>query len=133
MPGGTILHGPTTLGLDRMIPREPAGSTTGRKRPYEHSPSPALATPPPHGLGMQMHMPMPPPVANGLQLQVSTPGTGTPGAEGQPPINHAIDFVNRIKQRYTDEPEVYRRFLDVLHRYQKGGEGSVNTVCLTFR
>ena len=39
------------------------------------------------------------------------------------PITHAIDFVNRIKTRYADEPEVYRRFLDVLQGYQKDGKG----------
>jgi paired amphipathic helix protein Sin3a len=46
-----------------------------------------------------------------------------PQFQAQPPINQAIEFVNRIKTRYADDPEVYKRFLDILQGYQKDGTG----------
>jgi paired amphipathic helix protein Sin3a len=49
----------------------------------------------------------------------NNPAATTMIPTGAPPINQAIDFVNRIKLRYSDEPEVYRKFLDVLQGYQR--------------
>jgi paired amphipathic helix protein Sin3a len=42
--------------------------------------------------------------------------------EKQPPgeeFNHAILYLNKIKARYSDEPNVYKQFLDILQTYQK--------------
>lgn len=42
--------------------------------------------------------------------------------EKQPPgeeFNHAILYLNKIKARYADEPNVYKQFLDILQTYQK--------------
>ena len=42
--------------------------------------------------------------------------------EKQPPgeeFNHAILYLNKIKARYSDEPNVYKQFLDILQNYQK--------------
>lgn len=38
-----------------------------------------------------------------------------------PPMDKAMDYVNRIKTRYIDEPEVYRTFLDILQDSQVNG------------
>lgn len=40
---------------------------------------------------------------------------------GQQPVefNHAITYVNKIKNRFHDQPDKYKRFLEILHRYQK--------------
>ncbi|XP_004647438.1 paired amphipathic helix protein Sin3b [Octodon degus] len=34
-------------------------------------------------------------------------------------FNNAISYVNKIKTRFLDHPEVYRSFLEILHTYQK--------------
>ncbi|KAF8910078.1 hypothetical protein CPB84DRAFT_1673093 [Gymnopilus junonius] len=41
--------------------------------------------------------------------------------EKQPPgeFNHAIQYLNKIKARYGDDPNTYKQFLDILQTYQK--------------
>lgn len=34
-------------------------------------------------------------------------------------FNHAINYVNKIKNRFQGQPEVYKQFLEILHAYQK--------------
>ncbi|XP_055637033.1 paired amphipathic helix protein Sin3a isoform X2 [Toxorhynchites rutilus septentrionalis] len=34
-------------------------------------------------------------------------------------FNHAITYVNKIKNRFHSQPEKYKRFLEILHTYQK--------------
>jgi paired amphipathic helix protein Sin3a len=34
-------------------------------------------------------------------------------------FNHAINYVNKIKNRFASQPEVYRLFLEILQTYQK--------------
>ena len=34
-------------------------------------------------------------------------------------FNHAINYVNKIKNRFTDDPETYKTFLEILQTYQK--------------
>lgn len=34
-------------------------------------------------------------------------------------FNHAISYVNKIKIRFQNQPEKYKRFLEILHAYQK--------------
>ncbi|KAG0174311.1 Transcriptional regulatory protein sin3 [Apophysomyces sp. BC1015] len=45
------------------------------------------------------------------------------GASGnrRPPVefNHAINYVNKIKNRFADDPETYKQFLEILQTYQK--------------
>jgi histone deacetylase complex regulatory component SIN3 len=33
--------------------------------------------------------------------------------------SHAISYVNKIKNRFIREPDVYKTFLDILQTYQK--------------
>ncbi|XP_059614340.1 paired amphipathic helix protein Sin3b isoform X2 [Phlebotomus argentipes] len=47
---------------------------------------------------------------------------GGQAAQGQnQPVefNHAISYVNKIKNRFQNQPEKYKRFLEILHQYQK--------------
>ena len=47
-----------------------------------------------------------------------TPGGNQPG--NQPvEFNHAINYVNKIKNRFQGQPDVYKQFLEILHTYQK--------------
>ena len=41
--------------------------------------------------------------------------------EKQPPgeFNHAIQYLNKIKARYAEDPNTYKQFLDILQTYQK--------------
>lgn len=42
------------------------------------------------------------------------------GNQNQPvEFNHAISYVNKIKNRFQSQPEKYKRFLEILHAYQK--------------
>ncbi|KPJ05860.1 Paired amphipathic helix protein Sin3a [Papilio xuthus] len=42
-------------------------------------------------------------------------------AAGQPvEFNHAIEYVNKIKSRFSRQPDKYKRFLEILHAYQRG-------------
>ncbi|XP_064596113.1 paired amphipathic helix protein Sin3b-like isoform X2 [Liolophura sinensis] len=34
-------------------------------------------------------------------------------------FNHAINYVNKIKNRFQGQPEIYKSFLEILHTYQK--------------
>lgn len=34
-------------------------------------------------------------------------------------FNHALNYVNKIKHRFSANPEVYQQFLEILHRYQR--------------
>ena len=34
-------------------------------------------------------------------------------------FDHAINFVNKVKERFLDQPDKYRRFLRILHKYQR--------------
>jgi paired amphipathic helix protein Sin3a len=36
-------------------------------------------------------------------------------------FNHAITFVNKIKQRYNTDTETYKLFLEILQTYQRDG------------
>jgi paired amphipathic helix protein Sin3a len=42
-------------------------------------------------------------------------GAGAPILE----FNHAISFVNKIKNRFNSEPETYKNFLEILQTYQR--------------
>ncbi|KAG1749753.1 uncharacterized protein EDB91DRAFT_1109482 [Suillus paluster] len=34
-------------------------------------------------------------------------------------FNHAIQYLNKIKERYTEDPDTYKQFLEILQTYQK--------------
>jgi len=56
----------------------------------------------------------------GLNLGVGSAGVTNGGGSTQPvEFNHAINYVNKIKNRFVGQPEVYKQFLEILHTYQK--------------
>ncbi|XP_071141100.1 paired amphipathic helix protein Sin3a-like isoform X1 [Mytilus edulis] len=58
------------------------------------------------------------PVVSGNQH--STPVQQQQQQAGQPvEFNHAINYVNKIKNRFHGQPEIYKAFLEILHTYQK--------------
>ncbi|KAL8670693.1 MAG: hypothetical protein Q9168_004781 [Polycauliona sp. 1 TL-2023] len=53
---------------------------------------------------------------------VAAPGASlTPEPEKRGPVefNHAIGYVNKIKNRYSGQPDVYKQFLEILQTYQR--------------
>jgi len=54
------------------------------------------------------------PMTSGLQSGSSGSTTTGPPVE----FNHAIQYVNKIKVCYQNQPEIYKSFLDILHKYQ---------------
>uniref|UniRef100_A0A8C2CDB8 Paired amphipathic helix protein Sin3a n=1 Tax=Cyprinus carpio TaxID=7962 RepID=A0A8C2CDB8_CYPCA len=46
--------------------------------------------------------------------------TAPPLQNNQPvEFNHAISYVNKIKNRFQGQPNIYKSFLEILHKYQK--------------
>lgn len=54
-----------------------------------------------------------------------TPHGGAPpnssASQASQPVefNHAINYVNKIKNRFQGQPDIYKQFLEILHTYQK--------------
>ncbi|KAI9259908.1 hypothetical protein BY458DRAFT_517000 [Sporodiniella umbellata] len=44
----------------------------------------------------------------------------TPKETGPLEINHAITYVHKIKNHFSSQPEIYKKFLEILQTYQKG-------------
>lgn len=55
-------------------------------------------------------------------------------AGARPPMefNHAINYVNKIKNRFVRDPDTYKAFLEILQTYQKEGR-AIQDVGLLFR
>lgn len=51
------------------------------------------------------------------QQQQPPPTSMQPGAEFG--FNHALNYVNKIKHRFSANPEIYQQFLEILHAYQQ--------------
>ncbi|XP_058870015.1 paired amphipathic helix protein Sin3b-like [Acipenser ruthenus] len=53
-------------------------------------------------------------------LPLPQPSTTSPTPDPSPiEFDSAISYVNKIKNRFLDHPEIYRSFLEILHTYQK--------------
>lgn len=110
--------------------------------PPQHTPGPApQPVQSPHHHGMP-HMSQPPSaIYHPLSTAQTSPGmrpqsTQPPASQQQPqqppshqganggrraPVefNHAINYVNKIKNRFSSEPDTYKQFLEILQTYQK--------------
>ncbi|KAA8590289.1 hypothetical protein FQN60_014223, partial [Etheostoma spectabile] len=55
-----------------------------------------------------------------LHPPLSGTTTGPPMQNNQPvEFNHAINYVNKIKNRFQGQPDIYKAFLEILHTYQE--------------
>ncbi|KAF1812209.1 hypothetical protein P152DRAFT_28189 [Eremomyces bilateralis CBS 781.70] len=86
----------------RQLQTTPGTGAFGR--PNVLSPPRAMATP---VAAQQM---------NGLAMQ-----QGGVGSERRGPVefNHAISYVNKIKNRFATQPDIYKQFLEILQTYQR--------------
>jgi paired amphipathic helix protein Sin3a len=55
-----------------------------------------------------------------LTTKMTKQQTNNINSSGQPvEFNHAINYVNKIKNRFHQNPNIYKTFLEILHTYQK--------------
>ncbi|WWC87985.1 uncharacterized protein L201_002887 [Kwoniella dendrophila CBS 6074] len=59
--------------------------------------------------------------SGGLGNNQNTSGQASQGGNRTPIVefNHAISFVNKIKNRFNNDPETYKQFLEILQTYQR--------------
>eukprot|EP00095_Tigriopus_kingsejongensis_P007627 maker-scaffold995_size72343-snap-gene-0.21 protein:Tk07627 transcript:maker-scaffold995_size72343-snap-gene-0.21-mRNA-1 annotation:"paired amphipathic helix protein sin3a" len=78
-----------------------------------HPPHPSLSNSVPTGVLQASHPALHP---NSGLISAQTASV----ASSQPvEFNHAITYVNKIKNRFHGQPDVYKQFLEILHTYQK--------------
>lgn len=88
-----------------------------------HTPTSQQSTPiqypSPRSPPAQPHTPGP------LAHATPTATAATPTMQNNQPVefNHAINYVNKIKNRFQGQPDIYKAFLEILHTYQVGSVG----------
>ncbi|XP_061671234.1 paired amphipathic helix protein Sin3a-like isoform X2 [Syngnathoides biaculeatus] len=106
---------PHTATFTPPIPTQPSGNKVNKAmQSPAHTPTsqpnpsiPSYASP--RSPSVQSHTPV-----------SSTPSGGPPPQNNQPvEFNHAINYVNKIKNRFQGQPDIYKAFLEILHTYQK--------------
>ncbi|KAM0754468.1 hypothetical protein T439DRAFT_345411 [Meredithblackwellia eburnea MCA 4105] len=73
---------------------------------------------------LQQQQPLATPgAASVLSSASAPPPSSSTTSESRPPMefNHAINYVNKIKNRFVRDPETYKAFLEILQTYQKEG------------
>ncbi|XP_029430673.1 paired amphipathic helix protein Sin3a [Rhinatrema bivittatum] len=110
-------------------PSQPSTQSTPAPAQPAPQPTPAKISKP---MQSQAHTPssqqppqMPPYPPRSPPVQPHTPATiahgTTPSLQNNQPVefNHAINYVNKIKNRFQGQPDIYKAFLEILHTYQK--------------
>ncbi|OZJ02279.1 hypothetical protein BZG36_05062 [Bifiguratus adelaidae] len=66
-------------------------------------------------------LPSGPPMASAGLAYSGPPPPAPDQTTRKPPVefNHAINYVNKIKNRYANDPDSYKQFLEILRTYQK--------------
>jgi histone deacetylase complex regulatory component SIN3 len=114
------LHPPPQQQLQLGIKTENSNSNSGfHSGPARHLPSTQSSAmiPMPSAAAQAVAQ-----VRQQMQQQATTgPSSGSVGGGGGQPVefNHAINYVNKIKNRFQGQPDVYKQFLEILHTYQK--------------
>ncbi|KAF3930850.1 hypothetical protein ABW19_dt0202959 [Dactylella cylindrospora] len=67
--------------------------------------------------GLRQQPPPGPGIGQGIQGGPLTPGADV--KRGPVEFNHAISYVNKIKTRFSSQPEIYKNFLEILQTYQR--------------
>jgi paired amphipathic helix protein Sin3a len=122
-----------SVNASNLRPITPQSVTPARIPPpqQQHPPPPFRdMSPPPNAIGAPPYSP------SGLRAPAQTPNdaavsilgnmsgradtfriVGGPGQAGE--FNHAIQYLTRIKLRYSDDQATYKTFLEILQAYQK--------------
>ncbi|NXU44768.1 SIN3A protein, partial [Drymodes brunneopygia] len=111
-------------------PSQPSAQSTPTPAQPAPQPTPAKISKPSqlqaHTPASQQTPPIPPYASpRSPPVQPHTPVTislgTTPSLQNNQPVefNHAINYVNKIKNRFQGQPDIYKAFLEILHTYQK--------------
>lgn len=105
--------------LPQSAPNASAGHA-GRAQPQTAQPAAALSIPPQQPITASG-----PSTPSAVQVLANGTNVASGMTASEPPgvhFNHAITFVNTIKQRYHRDQDVYKRFLEILQTYQRDGQ-----------
>ncbi|KAJ3159591.1 Transcriptional regulatory protein sin3 [Geranomyces michiganensis] len=107
-PYGTSMPG--NLPIPTMPSHGSAGNSAGTPQPYNA----AIASASNIISSMQSH-------GTAAAQPLGGRKGSTDGDTRRAPVefNHAINYVNKIKNRFSSEPETYKQFLEILQTYQK--------------
>lgn len=113
-PAGPLPKPPALVGkgMPQMVPQSQTGN-------LPMSPSNATSGfDSQHAVGPSQHFTNPAP-QDPIHFQQLPP------ADPNPPIefDHAINYVTTIKRRFSSDPDTYKKFLEILHTYQKEQRG----------
>ncbi|KAL7332816.1 hypothetical protein PS15p_201811 [Mucor circinelloides] len=83
-------------------------------------PSGAIPSSQPSHTNRPSSPPPPPPLPPASSSSATPTQTDEHGTRRAPvEFNHAINYVNKIKNRFSNDPETYKQFLEILQTYQK--------------
>jgi paired amphipathic helix protein Sin3a len=129
--GGPPPHHSAAEAAASQAPRQPQAPAPAPGRPQEGSAANvaaqrmaapnAMGSMPPAAAAQQPQQHSPPT----QQQQPPAPAARSPEVHQPAPLefDHAINYVTTIKKRFSSEPETYKRFLEILHTYQKEQRG----------
>ena len=124
---------PAAIGLPNVLPpvgfHDPNGTPVPAPVAFPVPVPAIMALPNPFPPSSTPRLPVPA-VVNGVSHSISAPFTSPREPAGQDfqPTEQAIEYVNRIKKRYADDPASYQHFLELLERFNKTPE-DVSTRC----
>ncbi|KAF9015729.1 hypothetical protein BDQ17DRAFT_1341548 [Cyathus striatus] len=120
-PNDTIITVTTPLGTTTHNTNNPNGlPRTGRDMiGLTPQPNPPLMYP--AGAPILPNLPGAPLSHRRCRVLLGNLNNKNPAVEQKPQeeFNHAIQYLNKIKARYADDPNMYKQFLDILQAYQK--------------
>jgi paired amphipathic helix protein Sin3a len=112
---------PTSASGYRSSPTGPLPSISSYHPSIHHAPPPPPPPPPHHH---QHHAPpnaatIPPSHLPTSSSRATVDESANAGKRSPVEFNHAINYVNKIKNRFSGDPETYKQFLEILQTYQK--------------
>uniref|UniRef100_A0A672K5F9 Paired amphipathic helix protein Sin3b n=1 Tax=Sinocyclocheilus grahami TaxID=75366 RepID=A0A672K5F9_SINGR len=109
-------HPDLVLGFNAFLPPGYRIEIPKNGMAFLQSPLVASSSGPPEQ-SSRLSLPLP---SRESQSQLATMSVSPPTSEPSPvEFDSAISYVNKIKNRFLDNPETYRAFLEILHTYQK--------------
>lgn len=106
--------------LPQSAPTATGSTQAGRSQPQTAQPAGSLSLPPQQPLAASG--PSTPSAVQVLANGGNAGGSAAAARNSGVEFNHAITFVNTIKQRYSRDQNVYKRFLEILQTYQRDGQ-----------
>jgi len=107
----------TNYSMAKPVPHQQTPTVTNSAPSIQNSVSSATVL----VQGSMIVGPAPTPVVNQneapKQHTQQPPSAMQPGSEFG--FNHALNYVNKIKHRFSANPEIYQQFLEILHTYQR--------------